>query len=63
MVVYYGTGTPVVDSFEITAIGISFHTCHTADEPLYVGSTKVNIGYTEAASAIASIMQVVPAME
>lgn len=59
----HGTGTPVGDPIEITAIGNSFEKCRTAEEPLYVGSIKTNIGHTEAASAIASIMKVVLALE
>ncbi|KAI3322930.1 thiolase-like protein [Xylariaceae sp. AK1471] len=59
----HGTGTPVGDPIEISAIGNTFSAYRTVEEPLFVGSVKTNIGHTEAASAIAGIMKVVLALE
>lgn len=60
----HGTGTPVGDPIEISAIGNVFSSAQrTDDEPLLVGSIKTNLGHTEGASAIAGIMKVVLAME
>lgn len=60
----HGTGTPVGDPIEISAIGNVFSSAQRADnEPLLVGSIKTNLGHTEGASAIAGIMKVVLAME
>ncbi|TGJ86695.1 hypothetical protein E0Z10_g2067 [Xylaria hypoxylon] len=59
----HGTGTPVGDPIEIAAIGNVFSHDRSADDPLYIGSVKTNIGHTGSASAIAGIMKVVLALE
>jgi len=59
----HGTGTPVGDPIEISAIGNVFGSATTPEKPLLVGSIKTNIGHTEPASAIAGIMKVVLALE
>ncbi|KAI0478369.1 polyketide synthase [Xylariaceae sp. FL0804] len=58
----HGTGTPVGDPIEVTAISNVFSE-KTADDPLLLGSVKTNLGHTESASAIAGIMKVVLALE
>ncbi|KAI2618193.1 polyketide synthase [Hypoxylon sp. NC1633] len=59
----HGTGTPVGDPVEVSAIANVFIPPRTAAEPLLVGSVKTNLGHTESASALASIMKVVIALE
>ncbi|KAI8623623.1 polyketide synthase [Xylariaceae sp. FL1651] len=59
----HGTGTPVGDPIEISAIGNTFSPYCTATEPLFIGSIKTNIGHTEAASAIAGLMKSIMALE
>lgn len=59
----HGTGTPVGDPIEISAIGNVFGSATTPEKPLLVGSIKTNIGHTEPVSAIAGIMKVVLALE
>ena len=59
----HGTGTPVGDPIETSAIGNVFQNAKTPGDPLFIGSVKTNIGHTEAGSAIASIMKVILAME
>ncbi|KXT10980.1 hypothetical protein AC579_5172 [Pseudocercospora musae] len=59
----HGTGTPVGDPIEVDAIGRVFASCHSSDDPLYIGSVKTNLGHGEAASAIASIMKSVLVLE
>ena len=59
----HGTGTPVGDPIEVSAIGNVFSQSKSPQDPLYVGSIKTNLGHTESASAIAGIMKVVLALE
>ena len=56
----HGTGTQAGDTVEARAIGTVFASC---PEPLLIGSIKTNIGHTEAASGLASIIKVAMAME
>jgi acyl transferase domain-containing protein len=58
----HGTGTPVGDPIEVSAIGRVFAEYRDRD-PLLIGSIKPNLGHSEAASALASIMKVVMALE
>ncbi|KAF2753079.1 putative polyketide synthase [Pseudovirgaria hyperparasitica] len=58
----HGTGTKKGDPIETTAIGKVFGRPSTI-EPLLIGSIKSNIGHTEAASGIASIIKVAMAFE
>ncbi|KAK5657863.1 hypothetical protein OQA88_2411 [Cercophora sp. LCS_1] len=55
----HGTGTPVGDPLETTAIAA----CFGGDEPVYIGSVKPNLGHGEGASAMASIIKAVVALE
>ncbi|KAI1348462.1 hypothetical protein F5Y01DRAFT_306774 [Xylaria sp. FL0043] len=58
----HGTGTPVGDPIELNAITNVFLK-NSKRESLLVGAVKTNVGHAEAASAMASIMKVVLAME
>ncbi|XP_044721528.1 polyketide synthase dehydratase domain-containing protein [Hirsutella rhossiliensis] len=59
----HGTGTYVGDPIEVAALGSVFAPDRSADDPLLVGSVKSNVGHGEGASALASIMKVVLALE
>jgi acyl transferase domain-containing protein len=58
----HGTGTPVGDPLEVNAIGRVFSE-YRQEDPLLIGSIKPNLGHSESASAIASIMKAVLAIE
>ncbi|KAE8839561.1 hypothetical protein HRS9122_06166 [Pyrenophora teres f. teres] len=58
----HGTGTPVGDPLEVAGIGKVFAQ-HRGTLPLLIGSVKPNLGHSESASAIASIMKVILAIE
>ncbi|KAI1121201.1 hypothetical protein F5Y10DRAFT_288746 [Nemania abortiva] len=59
----HGTGTYVGDPLEVAAVGNVFAGERPAGSPLLVGSVKTNVGHTEGASALASIMKVVLSLE
>ncbi|KAI8632693.1 polyketide synthase [Xylariaceae sp. FL1651] len=61
----HGTGTPTGDPLEVSAITAAFSTVtkRSAEKPLLVGSVKSNIGHTEAASGLASIIKVALMLE
>ncbi|KAK4210062.1 hypothetical protein QBC37DRAFT_350610 [Rhypophila decipiens] len=59
----HGTGTLVGDPREANAIGTTLGQGRPAGKPLYMASVKTNIGHTEAASGLASIIKVVMSME
>ncbi|OTA87488.1 hypothetical protein M434DRAFT_35325 [Hypoxylon sp. CO27-5] len=59
----HGTGTYVGDPIEIAAVGSVFASERSPEDPLLVGSVKSNLGHGEGASALASIMKVVLALE
>lgn len=62
----HGTGTPVGDPLEVAAVGDVFASSRKSDAPedrMLIGSIKPNLGHTEGASAIASIMKVVMSLE
>lgn len=58
----HGTGTPVGDPIELNGITNAFLR-NSQRESLLVGAVKTNVGHAEAASAMASIIKVVLAME
>ncbi|RYP06624.1 hypothetical protein DL765_009421 [Monosporascus sp. GIB2] len=58
----HGTGTAVGDPIELRGITNMFLK-HSKRDSLLIGAVKTNIGHAEAASAMASIMKVVLAME
>ncbi|KAK6502749.1 hypothetical protein TWF481_007796 [Arthrobotrys musiformis] len=57
----HGTGTPVGDPIEVDAVSRVFN--RPGRMPLRIGSVKTNVGHSEAASAIASVIKVTMAME
>lgn len=58
-----GTGTAVGQSLEVGALTSVFGTDREADQPLYVGSVKTNLGHLEGASGIASLIKTVLALQ
>ncbi|CAJ0547104.1 Ff.00g017310.m01.CDS01 [Fusarium sp. VM40] len=59
----HGTGTPVGDCIELGAVGSVFSDSHKSQDALWVGSTKPNVGHSEAASGLSSLIKVVMALE
>ncbi|KAL3429943.1 hypothetical protein BDV09DRAFT_200122 [Aspergillus tetrazonus] len=59
----HGTGTRVGDPIEISALSRALNRDRPANEPLFVGSVKSNIGHAETASGLASIIKVTMAFE
>jgi fatty acid synthase len=57
----HGTGTQVGDPHEVEAIDHAL--AKKRDKPLLVGSVKSNIGHTEPASGVCSVIKVLIAME
>ncbi|KAK4508593.1 hypothetical protein PRZ48_002332 [Zasmidium cellare] len=57
----HGTGTPVGDPIEVEAVARAF--ANPSRDPLLIGSVKTNIGHSEAASGISSIIKVALALE
>ncbi|KAF9771638.1 hypothetical protein IL306_010694 [Fusarium sp. DS 682] len=57
----HGTGTAVGDPIEVEAIGRVF--ARTSSVPLLLGSVKTNVGHSEAASGLTSILKVVKSFE
>ncbi|KAI0508959.1 hypothetical protein F5B22DRAFT_658737 [Xylaria bambusicola] len=59
----HGTGTPVGDPIEVSAIGRVFADTRTSSMPLLIGSIKSNMGHSEPSSGIAGVMKAVLAVE
>ncbi|KAI0534672.1 hypothetical protein GGR58DRAFT_505021 [Xylaria digitata] len=59
----HGTGTYVGDPIEVSAVGRVFASEKSPTNPMLIGSVKSNVGHGEGASALASIMKVVLALE
>lgn len=61
----HGTGTPVGDPLELSAIGETIGVARAADgcPPLLVGSVKSNIGHLEGGSGIAGLIKTVLVLE
>ncbi|KAI1170031.1 polyketide synthase-like protein [Nemania sp. FL0916] len=57
----HGTGTPVGDPIEIDAIGRWFSP--RVGPPLYIGAVKTNLGHSEAASGLTSIIKIALAFQ
>ncbi|KAL0940537.1 Lovastatin diketide synthase LovF 14 [Colletotrichum truncatum] len=57
----HGTGTPVGDPIEATAVGRVFGSGNVNE--VYIGSVKPNVGHTEAASGLVSTIKAVMALE
>lgn len=59
----HGTGTPVGDPIESTALGAAFRKTRTLADPLWVGAVKSNIGHLEGASGIAGVIKTILVLE
>ncbi|KAF2464008.1 reducing type I polyketide synthase [Lindgomyces ingoldianus] len=59
----HGTGTPIGDPIELNAIGTTFKSHRSPDEPLYVGGVKSNIGHLGGASGIAGVIKTILVLE
>lgn len=57
----HGTGTPVGDPIEVEALSRCFQPRSVA--PILIGSVKTNLGHSEAASGLTSIIKVVTMLE
>ncbi|MEU6083623.1 type I polyketide synthase, partial [Streptomyces sp. NPDC047108] len=59
----HGTGTPVGDPVEATALGAVLGSGRADDEPLRVGSVKTNVGHLEGAAGIAGLLKAVLSLQ
>ncbi|WP_070197054.1 type I polyketide synthase [Streptomyces oceani] len=59
----HGTGTALGDPIEAEALLTTYGREHSADRPLYLGSSKSNIGHTLAAAGAAGLIKMVKALE
>ncbi|KAI0798927.1 thiolase-like protein [Xylaria sp. FL0064] len=59
----HGTGTPVGDPIEANAINRAFKDHRSAQDPLYIGAVKANIGHLEGASGLAGVIKTVLVLE
>lgn len=58
-----GTGTAIGDPGEASAIGLTFGLTRTADNPIYLGSVKTNIGHLEGCAGLAGLIKAVLVVE
>lgn len=59
----HATGTSVGDPIEGNSIGKAFQGHCTAEDPLYVGAVKANIGHLEGASGLAGVIKTILVLE
>ncbi|ERF74612.1 hypothetical protein EPUS_00742 [Endocarpon pusillum Z07020] len=59
----HGTGTPIGDPVEASAIAAVFQSERSSESPLYIGAVKSNIGHLEGASGMASLVKTVQILE
>ncbi|OLN83448.1 Lovastatin diketide synthase LovF 5 [Colletotrichum chlorophyti] len=59
----HGTGTPVGDPIEASALAEIFASHRSSDEPLYVGALKSNVGHLEGAAGVAAVIKGVLTLE
>ena len=59
----HGGASQLGDPIELHAAGAVYGEGRTQDHPLYVGSVKANVGHTEKAAGVASIIKVVLSMK
>ncbi|WP_058480577.1 SDR family NAD(P)-dependent oxidoreductase [Legionella waltersii] len=55
----HGTGTPLADPIELNTLVKIFAESHSNQHPLYVSSVKTNIGHSESASGVASVIKTI----
>lgn len=59
----HGTGTPVGDPREASAISAVFHDKRSREEPLIIGAVKPNIGHLEGAAGLAGLVKTILILE
>lgn len=59
----HGTGTPVGDPIEASAISEVFTKHRSSEDPIYIGALKSNIGHLEGAAGIAGLLKSVFVLE
>ncbi|KAI0502950.1 reducing type I polyketide synthase [Xylaria bambusicola] len=59
----HGTGTIAGDPIEIEGLSTIFAPSRSKDQPLAIGSVKGNVGHSEAASGLTSVIKVVLSIE
>ena len=59
----HGTGTAIGDPIEANAISKAFGKYHSAENPLYLGAVKSNIGHLEGASGVAGLIKSIMVLE
>lgn len=59
----HGTGTSLGDPIEVQAIGAVYGEGRTADQKLYIGSAKTNMGHLESTAGIAGLVKAALSLE
>lgn len=59
----HGTGTPVGDPIEASAIGAAFQQYRSQSDPMYIGAVKANIGHLEGCSGLAGLIKTILVLE
>ncbi|RKL31435.1 Asperfuranone polyketide synthase afoG [Fusarium proliferatum] len=59
----HGTGTPVGDPIEASAISGAFSEYRSEEEPMVVGAVKTNIGHLEGSAGIAGLIKAIMVLE
>ncbi|KHO10995.1 hypothetical protein MAA_11386 [Metarhizium robertsii ARSEF 23] len=59
----HGTGTPVGDPIELSAIAATFGACRSHGNPVHVGSIKPNVGHTEGCAGLAGVFKAIMCLE
>ncbi|MDH6131105.1 polyketide synthase 12 [Kitasatospora sp. MAA4] len=58
----HGTGTRLGDPIEAEALLATYGQDHTAEQPLWLGSLKSNIGHAQAAAGVGGVIKMIEAM-
>jgi acyl transferase domain-containing protein len=59
----HGSGSPLLDPLELTALGRFMGTSRSPDRPLLVGSAKSNLGHAEAAGGLVGLIKAALCLE